>query len=91
MSALKGRTAIVTGGVTKVGQGVVTALRDAGATVVVADIAPDGGMVTKELGEGIHYSHTDITDDAAVTELRSFCGDDYASSHFVWNRAMAWR
>ncbi|WP_284986880.1 SDR family oxidoreductase [Arthrobacter sp. fls2-241-R2A-172] len=69
MSALKGRTAIVTGGVTKVGQGVVTALRDAGATVVVADIASDGGMVTKELGESIHYSHTDITDDAAVTEL----------------------
>ncbi|MEQ4566680.1 SDR family oxidoreductase [Paenarthrobacter sp. CAP02] len=69
MSALKGRTAIVTGGVTKVGQGVVTALRDAGATVVVADIAPDGELLAEELGEGIHYSHTDITDDAAVTEL----------------------
>ena len=63
MSALKGRTAIVTGGVTKVGQGVVAALRDAGATVVVADIDPDGASLTAGLGEGIHYSHTDITDD----------------------------
>lgn len=69
MSALEGRTAIVTGGATKVGQGVVTSLRDAGATVVVADIAPDGDTLTKALGEGIHYSHTDITDDAAVSEL----------------------
>lgn len=69
MSALVGRTAIVTGGVTKIGQGVVTALRDAGATVVVADIDPDGGIVTKALGDGIHYSQTDITDDAAVNAL----------------------
>ncbi|TVU59478.1 SDR family oxidoreductase [Paenarthrobacter nitroguajacolicus] len=71
MSGLDGRTAIVTGGATKVGQGVVTALRDAGAKVVVADIAPDGAALTKELGEGIHYSHTDITEDAAVNALLS--------------------
>lgn len=69
MTGLSGRTAIVTGGATKVGQGVVTALRDAGATVVVADINPDGGTLTKQLGASIHYSHTDITDDAALNEL----------------------
>ncbi|MEV7605945.1 SDR family oxidoreductase [Paenarthrobacter sp. NPDC089322] len=69
MSGLQGRTAIVTGGATKVGQGVVTALRDSGATVVVADINPDGEPLTKALGEGILYSHTDITDDAALAEL----------------------
>ncbi|MDR6986902.1 NAD(P)-dependent dehydrogenase (short-subunit alcohol dehydrogenase family) [Paenarthrobacter nitroguajacolicus] len=69
MSALEGRTAMVTGGVTKVGQGVVTALRDAGATVVVADIDPDGESLTAGLGERILYSHTDITDDAAVADL----------------------
>lgn len=71
MPGLEGRTAIVTGGATKVGQGVVTALRDAGATVVVADIAPDGGSLTAALGAGIHYSHTDITDDDAVNALMS--------------------
>ena len=71
MSALKGRTAIVTGGATKVGQGVVSALRDAGATVVVADIDPDGASLTAGLGEGITYSHTDITDDGAVERLVS--------------------
>lgn len=69
MSGLAGRTAIVTGGATKIGRGVASALRDAGATVVVADIAPDGETLTKALGDGIHYSHTDITDDAAVAGL----------------------
>ncbi|MEV7664058.1 SDR family oxidoreductase [Paenarthrobacter sp. NPDC089316] len=71
MSGLHGRTAIVTGGATKVGQGVVTALRDAGATVVVADIAPDGGSITAGMGERVTFSHTDITDDNAVNALVS--------------------
>ncbi|WP_416405430.1 SDR family oxidoreductase [Arthrobacter sp. LFS091] len=91
MSALKGRTAIVTGGVTKVGQGVVTALRDAGATVVVADIAPDGGMVTKELGESIHYSHTDITDDAAVTELVENTAREHGGLDILVNLACTYK
>ncbi|MDR6640096.1 SDR family oxidoreductase [Paenarthrobacter nitroguajacolicus] len=91
MSALKGRTAIVTGGATKVGQGVVTALRDAGATVVVADIAPDGGMATKELGEGIHYSHTDITDDAAVTELVENTAREHGGLDILVNLACTYK
>lgn len=91
MSALKGRTAIVTGGATKVGQGVVTALRDAGATVVVADIAPDGGMATKELGEGIHYSHTDITDDAAVTELIENTAREHGGLDILVNLACTYK
>ncbi|MGO4432695.1 SDR family oxidoreductase [Paenarthrobacter sp. RAF9] len=91
MSALKGRTAIVTGGVTKVGQGVVTALRDAGATVVVADIAADGGTVAKELGEGIHYSHTDITDDAAVTELVENTAREHGGLDILVNLACTYK
>lgn len=91
MSALKGRTAIVTGGATKVGQGVVTALRDSGATVVVADIAPDGGMATKELGEGIHYSHTDITDDAAVTELVENTAREHGGLDILVNLACTYK
>ncbi|WP_426300074.1 SDR family oxidoreductase [Arthrobacter sp. R-11] len=69
MSALSGRTAIVTGGVTKIGRGVVTALSEAGATVVVADIDANGGAQIDALGKGISFSHTDITDDAAVSRL----------------------
>lgn len=77
MSGLKGRTAIVTGGVTKIGRGVVAALREAGASVVVADIDADGGAQLRTLGDGISFSHTDITDDSAVSKLM----DDTAASH----------
>src|SRR4029453_13775656 len=69
MPELTGRTAIVTGGVTKIGQGVVTALRDAGAAVVVADIDAEGGSQLDALGSGIHFTQIDITDDAAVSRL----------------------
>jgi len=86
-----GRTAIVTGGATKVGQGVVTALRDAGATVVVADIDPDGGSVTAALGEGITYSHTDITDDHAVDLLVSQTAARHGSLDILVNLACTYK
>ncbi|OYO25045.1 short-chain dehydrogenase [Enemella dayhoffiae] len=65
---LAGRTAIVTGGATLVGHGVVRALCEAGADVVVADIDAEGAQpLVDELG--IRFAQTDITDDAALTEL----------------------
>ncbi len=91
MPGLDGRTAIVTGGATKVGQGVVTALRDAGATVVVADIAPDGGTLTKALGEGIYYCHTDITDDDAVQDLVEEAAAIHGSLDFLVNLACTYK
>ncbi|MFJ5958348.1 SDR family oxidoreductase [Paenarthrobacter sp. NPDC092416] len=91
MSALEGRTAIVTGGATKVGQGVVTALRDAGATVVVADIDPDGGSVAAALGQGIHYSHTDITDDTAVHALINQTVANHGSLDILVNLACTYK
>ncbi|MCT9871332.1 SDR family oxidoreductase [Paenarthrobacter aurescens] len=91
MSGLEGRTAIVTGGATKVGQGVVTALRDAGATVVVADIAPDGASLTAGLGEGITYSHTDITDDDAVNQLVSGTVARHGSLDILVNLACTYK
>ena len=69
MSGLSGRTAIVTGGVTKIGQGVAAALRAAGAAVVVADIDAAGGAQLDALDSGIHFSQTDITDDEALSRL----------------------
>lgn len=42
---------------------------EAGATVVVADIDANGGAQIDALGKGISFSHTDITDDAAVSRL----------------------
>ena len=44
MSRIDGRVALVTGGATLIGQGVVMALRAEGATVVVVDIDAAGEL-----------------------------------------------
>lgn len=69
MTDLKGRTAIVTGGATLLAHGVVKALADAGANVVVADIDDEGGAAAEKLGANIVYTRTDVTDDASIADL----------------------
>jgi NAD(P)-dependent dehydrogenase (short-subunit alcohol dehydrogenase family) len=91
MSELAGRTAIVTGGVTKIGQGVVVALREAGATVVVADIDPDGGSKLEPLGNGVHFSHTDIADDNALSRLIEQTVSDHGGIDILVNLACTYK
>lgn len=54
---MKGRVALVTGGGSGIGAATVALLRERGATVIAADIAPGDGDGVVEL---------DVTDDAAV-------------------------
>lgn len=68
MPSLTDRVAIVTGGATKIGRGVVDVLRAEGATVVVADIDTEG---LAALDTGIDAQHCDIADDAQLTTLVS--------------------
>jgi NAD(P)-dependent dehydrogenase (short-subunit alcohol dehydrogenase family) len=68
--ALDGRAAIVTGGATLLGQAVVRALHDAGASVAVADIDEAGGRaIADELGERVLFVPTDLREDAQVEAL----------------------
>jgi NAD(P)-dependent dehydrogenase (short-subunit alcohol dehydrogenase family) len=61
---LTGRKALVTGGAQGLGEGMATALTEAGARVVVADVKDDlGAKVAETLGGG--FVHLDITDDAS--------------------------
>lgn len=73
MGMLTDRTALVTGGSTLVGHGVVEALLDEGAAVVIADIDEEGAAPL--LARGATFVSTDITDDdqvaATVDEVRS--------------------
>ncbi len=70
VNGLEGRTAIVTGGSTLIGRAVVRELHEQGMCVGIADvdIAP-GEALAAELGERVHFSPTDITDDDAVDAL----------------------
>jgi NAD(P)-dependent dehydrogenase (short-subunit alcohol dehydrogenase family) len=95
------KAAIVTGGATIIAQAVVRALRDIGANVVVADIDTEGGeKLAAELGDGVLFVRTDITDDAQIgacvdDAVRQFGGVDilvnlacsYLDDGFASNRA----
>lgn len=64
---LDGRVAVVTGGSRGIGLACVTALREFGATVVIADLLDDVGRDAAEsFGEGVEYVHLDVTDAAGV-------------------------
>jgi NAD(P)-dependent dehydrogenase (short-subunit alcohol dehydrogenase family) len=60
---LAGRTAVVTGGATGIGEGIARTLAAAGATVVVADIDDDGASRVANDIEGTAL-HLDVTDSA---------------------------
>jgi len=67
MADLSNKVAIVSGGATMIGWTAAQALRDAGAKVVLADIADEEGeRVADELGPDVVYKSTDITDDAQI-------------------------
>jgi len=64
---LQGKSAVVTGGSTLIGAGVVRALHAAGVKVVIADIDAERGQpLAASLGDGARFVRTDITDDAQV-------------------------
>lgn len=67
--SLSGRTAIVTGGATLVGRGVVDALTAAGAQVMIADIDSAGGAAAAAGSPAVRFRQTDITADDEVAAL----------------------
>jgi NAD(P)-dependent dehydrogenase (short-subunit alcohol dehydrogenase family) len=70
MNGLVGRTAIVTGGSTLIGQAVVRELHGHGMAVAIADIDDvPGEALEAELGERVVFRHTDITQDTDVESI----------------------
>lgn len=87
MTDLSGRTAIVTGGATVLARGVIGALADAGARVVVADIDEAGGAAAEQLGPDVRFVKTDITDDAAIAALVAATVEQFGGIDIVVNLA----
>ncbi|MGO4606826.1 SDR family oxidoreductase [Variovorax sp. 2RAF20] len=88
---LEGRSAIVTGGSTLIGAGVVRALHAAGVKVVVADIdAGNGQALADSLGTGACFVHTDITDDAQVAACVAQAVERHGGVHFLINLACSY-
>jgi NAD(P)-dependent dehydrogenase (short-subunit alcohol dehydrogenase family) len=88
MRGLDGKTAIVTGGSTLIGQAVVRELHDRGVAVATADIdaGPGEGLAGK-LGERCLFVHTDVTDDAALERLAATVVDRFGGIDALVNLA----
>lgn len=85
---LTGKSAIVTGGATLIGDRVVAELANAGATVVSADINSDEGESRADAhGEGVVFSETDVTDDAQLDGLVKLCVDTFGGIDILVNAA----
>ncbi|HEX5193665.1 MAG TPA: SDR family oxidoreductase [Solirubrobacteraceae bacterium] len=73
MKPLDGRRAVVTGGAGGIGRATSLALADAGAEVIVADLASDGAATTSseiaQRGGAARGLACDVTDEASVEKL----------------------
>jgi len=88
---LEGKSAIVTGGSTLIGAGVVRAMHAAGVKVVIADIDADNGQVLADsVGTGVHFVRTDITDDAQVQACVAQAATRHGGVHFLINLACSY-
>ncbi|MDP2572630.1 SDR family oxidoreductase [Vibrio penaeicida] len=83
MKGLKGKVAIVTGGVTKIGQGVVNTLLEYDVKVVVFDIAPAPYTDNKN----VSYVEVDITNDEKLHSSIEATMRTHGGIHFLVNLA----
>lgn len=87
MRGLSGKTAIVTGASTLIGAGVVRAFVAAGTRVVMADIADADAALAAELGDGVQFVRTDVTNDAAIDHCLAIAGERFGGPDFLVNLA----
>ena len=88
---LRGKTAVVTGGGSGIGRGLVRAFVEVGMNVVVADIEEDAAQtVAKEAeSEGVQALavRTDVADYSAVQDLADRSFERFGAVHVVCNNA----
>lgn len=88
MRGLNGKTAIVSGGATLIGQAVAATLIGYGAKVVIADInEADGAAAASKLGPDASFIRTDVTDDADIATLVAKTVDTTGRLDFLVNVA----
>jgi NAD(P)-dependent dehydrogenase (short-subunit alcohol dehydrogenase family) len=88
MEGLKDKVAIVTGGATLIGAGVVRAFHRAGTRMVIADIDEKGGQaIANELGQGVLFVKTDLGDDMQVAACAARAASTFGGIDFLVNLA----
>ena len=85
---LKGKTAIVTGGASGFGEGIVRKFLDEGARVVIADINLDAAnRLADEVGKDAIAVYVDVTSGASVEQLRTDTEKSFDRIDIVINNA----
>lgn len=88
---LEGRTALVTGGATIIGEAVCASLIDAGARVMIADIDAEGGAAAAaRLGESARYVATDVTDDQSIAQCVTTTVSEFGGLDILVNLACSY-
>jgi NAD(P)-dependent dehydrogenase (short-subunit alcohol dehydrogenase family) len=90
METFAGKVAVVTGGASGIGRGIVHALLDEGATVVIADVeAPALDATVGELaGRGdVTGIRTDVSDFSSVAALADAVYAQHGACHLLFNNA----
>jgi NAD(P)-dependent dehydrogenase (short-subunit alcohol dehydrogenase family) len=90
LNRLKGKVAIVTGGASGIGRGVVALFVAEGAKVVIADINEAAGKeAAAQLGSSVRFRKTDVTSEADVKALVDFALSEFGRLDIMHNNAGA--
>ncbi|MEA2517056.1 MAG: hypothetical protein QOG16_894 [Actinomycetota bacterium] len=85
---ITGKVALVTGGASGLGGATVTALHEAGASVVIVDLpSSNGEVVAKELGDRARFAPADVTNEDDVRAAVQTAADEFGGLHVVVNCA----
>ncbi len=91
MSNVSGRTVLITGAACGIGRSLAIGLCEAGANLVLVDVAKDAlrevAAEIERLGGRVHSSVTDISDAAAVEALREEAEDRFGGVDVLVNNA----
>ena len=85
---LAGRVAIITGGASGLGRGMVERFVAEGARVVIADVDDDGGgNLAAQLGPNALFQHTDVADTAQIQAVVDVAVERFGGLHVMCNNA----
>ena len=85
---LAGKVAIVTGGASGLGRGMVELFVEEGASVVIADIDREGGeALAAQLGSAAVFRHTDVSEASEVQAAVDAAVEQFGGLHVMCNNA----
>jgi NAD(P)-dependent dehydrogenase (short-subunit alcohol dehydrogenase family) len=88
MGRLDGKSAVITGGASGIGEGTVRLFVEEGARVVIADVQDERGeTLAQSLGGAAVYQHTDVAEESQVQAAVKRAVDEYGRLDCMFNNA----